>query len=122
MKLHSTFRVLVWKSPTAQYFPNGSFQQVSCNHVIEGYFGINMSGEIVPTIGATAVAGEGTTDFDQDSVGIAAGHVYPNVTQFIDSSFKSCVLIKDMDTQMSWYAETRSYNNSVESCNFCCTP
>lgn len=120
MALRPTFRVLVYKSLNAQYWPDGAYQDVACSHVVEGYFGVNMAGEIVPAQGATAVPPDGQTNFDQDTIGIRAGHVYSNVAQFEDDSFKSTVLIKDMHNQNSFYADLDSYNTAVATCNDCC--
>lgn len=121
MERNKTFRALVWQDMAGKYFPDGKYADISCNHVPDGVWGINMVGEIVPTITATVPVTETGTGYQKDELGIRAGHIYSNPAEFSDPGFKAVVRVKDMQNQNTYYVDQTSYNATVDTCNECCT-
>lgn len=122
MSRNKTIRVLIWQDLGGRYFPAGAYRDLSCTHTTDGTWGINMSGEIVPTITATVPVSQPGTNFEKDSLGIRPGKIYVNTAHFGDSSFKSTVRVKDMVNQNTYYVDLTSYNDAIDDCNECCTP
>ncbi len=119
------FPVLVWKDDTALYFPDGVSRLISCNHVNEGTFGVNIRGEVFPLPSATVVqvASPPTsppTDFNSGAAFVSAGNVYGTSTPFVagTADYKACIRIKDLTNLVTSYVDATSYNANIYKCNF----
>lgn len=117
-----TFRVLVWKSPTGLYFPDGCWKDVSCSFQTDNVLvGINMNGEEVSILGATVLPPTpGATEVQQGTTLVRAGNIYPNLLQYTDAGFKICIRIKDNSNQATYYADYESFLAQRDQCSACC--
>lgn len=117
-----SIRVKIWRDADSLYFPGGHNIDLSCTHIQEGVWGVNMNGEIIPAQTSTVPAGETGTDYQKQSLMVPAGRVYSSPTHFSDSSFKVVVKVKDMTNLNTYYVDQDSYNAAIDNCNGCCTP
>lgn len=121
MERNKTIRVLIWQDLGGRYFPNGAYRDLSCTHTTDGTWGINMSGEVIPTGTATVPVSQPGTQFEKDTLGIRAGKIYVDTTRFPDAGFKATIRVKDMINQNTYYVDLAAYNDAIDQCNECCT-
>ncbi len=120
------FPVLVWKDDNALYFPDGETRLISCNHVNEGTYGVNIRGEVFSTQGATFVPLYSSpptsppTNSEGNNAMVNAGNVYGASTPFAagTTDYKACIRIKDMTNLVTSYVDVESYAANIYKCNF----
>ncbi len=120
--MRTTFRALVWMDNTGFYFPDGALKIISCNNSIDGVFGINTVGEVIPARSATKTLSETGTDYQHAQVGVRAGHIYISTTEFAGTDFKAVVRVKDLKSNQTYYVDQASFNTNFATCNDCCIP
>lgn len=115
-------QVLTWASDNALYFPNGVSRQISCNHVNEGNYSVNIKGERkpLPTTTIPALASPPGNQFQSQEANVQAGNVYGNATPFAtgDHNYKLCVKVKDLTTLITYYLDAADYAANIGRCNF----
>jgi len=120
------FYVKVWKDDTALYFPNGETRSISCNHVKEGTFGVNIRGEVFAVQGTTYIPVQSSpptsppTSSEGQTAIVQAGNVYGTATPFASGSanYKTCVRVKDLTNLVTSYVDADDYATNVVQCNF----
>lgn len=119
------FFALCWKDDAALFFPNGSTRPLSCNHVIEGNYGVNIRGEAFPIPTSTNVpltsppAASPPNQFEAQNAMVLAGEQFGPITPFYtgNPNYKLCVKIKDLKTGICTYVDATSYAANVVKCN-----
>lgn len=111
MLKNRSFYAIVYKADNA-FYQDGQYQQIYCNHVMEGVMGINTVGEIVP-LPSTEVA----SPFVVPSALVPQGTINPSDNAFGPENFKSVVQVKDMVMLATYYVDTDSYYANVVNCN-----
>jgi len=113
--------VKVWKDDTALYFPSGVTRQITCKHVNEGSYGVNIKGEVFPLPSTTIppLATPSGNSYQSGSAHVDAGNVYGSTTPFAtgDSNYKLCIKIKDLTTLVTSYVDATDYAAKISGCN-----
>ncbi len=114
-----SFFVLAYKDSAGFFLAAGQQRYISCNHQNEGVFYVNTVGEEVPLPQTTVppLSGNPTTDYNSATAGVPQGNVYANSHVFGDSNYKRTYRIKDLETLVTTYVDTASYDTNVISCN-----
>lgn len=117
--------VTVWKDQNATYFPSGTPRQINCQHQQEGYFGVNIRGEVFPMSNTTFVPGSTppasppASDYEQQTALVKEGNTYKHPYPFATSNanFKICIRVKDLTTQITSYCDATDYLAKIVGCN-----
>lgn len=111
---------LVYKQNNNLWLPAGQNLQISCNCQTLGVFAINLAGEEVP-VPTTTIPPLSSTPGNQTQsayVLVAPGGVWANLQMFADTSFKVCIKVKDLKTNIVSYVDLTSWNTEFVKCNY----
>ncbi len=117
------FFALCYKDDAALYFPDGQTRAISCQHVNEGTYGVNLQGQAfaLPTSTNVPITSSppDPTEYEAQTALVQGGNVYYGKDKpfAVGDNYKVCVKVKDPKTGRCTYIDAESYATNVVTCN-----